>query len=156
MSLDSSLSKKESIVTCLLFFWLIIKLYHYYYYVELNYIIVYITLLRSIIVDIIWSYYAITLYLELFFIILYFLFRSPISFTFTFYIFFDLVLHLFFISFVLLYLLSFLVLFIPSNLLSKKYALKTNSFSSRRIWKNVLIFFRLLLSKITCFEFYLK
>ena len=53
MSLDSSLSNKESIVTCLLSFWLIIKLYHFYHgWIKSCYSI----LLKCIIVDIILSY----------------------------------------------------------------------------------------------------
>ena len=48
MSLDSSLSNQESILTCLLSFWLIIKLYHYYYGSFTSY---YSILLNSIIVD---------------------------------------------------------------------------------------------------------
>ena len=47
MSLDSSLSNQESILTCLLSFWLINKLYHHYY----GSFISYQSILYSIIVD---------------------------------------------------------------------------------------------------------
>ena len=89
----------------------------------------------------------------------YFHFPSFISFTFLFQILFDVVLHLlFYLVFVLLYLLSILALFIPRNLLSQQYRVKPKNFflfSSRHIWKHILIFFfRLLFFKGICFKFY--
>ena len=79
------------------------------------------------------------------FIILYFHFRSRISFTFTFRILSVLVSHLLcYLAFALFHLLSFLLSIIPGDILSQKCRAKTKSFilfSSGHIWKYVLIFF---------------
>ena len=91
-----------------------------------------------------------------------FIFYSPTSFTFTLPILFDLYYICCFISclFYCIY-YHFISLFIPHNPLSQKCRVKTNRFihfSSRHIWKQVLLFlflFWLLLFKETCFKFYL-
>ena len=91
-----------------------------------------------------------------------FIFYSPTSFTFTLPILFDLYYICCFISclFYCIY-YYFILLFILHNPLSQKCRVKTNRlihFSSRHIWKHVLLFlflFWLLLFKETCFKFYL-
>ena len=95
-------------------------------------IVQYIILQDCIIVHY-FTYYVVITYLALLLLFsFYFHFCSSIGFTFTFQI-FDLALHLLlYLVLVLLYLLSFFsiyfLIFIPSNLLSQKYGLNTNSF----------------------------
>ena len=111
MSLDSSLSNQESILTCLLSSWLIIKLYHFYYGSRTLY---YIILLNCILLDcfiLCYDYYLVLLLLFSF----YFHFYFSISFYFTLQILFDLVLHLlFYLVFVSSYLLSFYIIIYPA------------------------------------------
>ena len=95
-------------------------------------IVQYIILLDCIIVHY-FTYYPVIIYLALLLLFsFYFHFCPSIGFTFTFQI-LDLALHLLlYLVLVLLYLLSFFsiyfLIFIPSNLLSRKYGLNTNSF----------------------------
>ena len=93
------------------------------------------------------------------FIILYFHFRSRISFTFTFRILSVLVSHLlFYLVFALFHLLSFLLSIIPRDILTQKCRAKTKSFilfSSRHINIRFIFFLLLLFFMGPCFTFYL-
>ena len=115
---------------------------------ELNYILVYcVTRLHYSRLS-----YAIIMLLVLFLLFpFYFPFQSPICVAFIFQTLFDLVLYL-------LYLLLFLALLIQCNLLSLQCEVKTNSFilfSSRHIWKQIIIFYGLSIFKETCLKLYL-
>ena len=124
-----SLSSQKSILTCLLFFWLMLKLYHFRYGSIVDYFILFCR-----------DYYLV-LFL-LFFFSFCFIFLLVLLSPFKFYLILCCICCLIsYLRYCIYY--HFISLFIPRNPLSQKCEKKTNRFilfSSRHIWKHVLMF----------------